>query len=390
MATSALIVLDDESFQPRVFGLGWLEFMLRRIAASGIANVVVVVERVPPALGETVEKLRRGGVRCTVARSTDQLADLFHPDEIVLLMGGTVLPSCGLVTEFAAADRSVLLCLPNGQGHHFERIDAVDDWTGVATVTGTHIRAVAATPGDWNAASALLRVAVQSGVDRRQVDPADIFEADRRLDVRLFEAQAIRWQPRLKRGWGTRLVAGPAARLVARLVASHLAVSVLAVPVLAIVLSLAAVLIALMTSAWAAPAAGGLILLASIALLTGRLAAAATALPDTAIALARRSVPAVAAVAVVVVTWPDVGSATATPLTLGLCTVGLTWICTRDVTTALPSPSWMPDLPGQAILVAALSAAFGATVAFAAAAVHAVVSLVWTQNRVSELLRSRH
>ena len=387
MATSALIVLDDESLGLRVFGLEWLEYTLRSIAAADITHVVVVVDRVPRTLGEIVDRVRRDGLRCTLARSATELGDLFHPDETVLVVGGSVLASVDLLADLAKATDEALVCQCDADGRSFERIDVDTWWTGLATVGGARLQAVADTPGEWNAASTLLRVAVQAGVARRVVAPTALFDAQLPVEVAAFQAHAIgRERPRAG-GWGSRFVIDPVADLVVRRAASHLAKSAWLGPASAIVLASVALLVAVATFERSGVVCAGLVLLASVAVASARLSAGATKSSLNLVTRLKSLVAAGAAATAIVLAWPRTNLAVA--LVAALAAVGLTWLCNRGVRDLLTTPRWWPDLTGQTLFIAVAAAVVPEAIGigFAVAAVHAFVALAWLQDRVSEVLR---
>lgn len=388
MATSALIVLDDESFRTRVLGLDWLEFTLLRLGTLGIGHVVVVVDRVPRTLGEILDRVRRAGVACTVARAAGDLTKLFHPDEIVVLVGGTVLADAALVTGVARCATETILCVGDGASA-FERIDATSWWTGWATLRGSRMAGLEGAPDGWSAASTLLRSAVQAGVERVSVAPSALFDAASPAGLRAFEARSTMHppmrQPGRTEGWGARILVEPLARLVTRVVASRLAPAHAVASALAVVLSLAAVVVALFSLPFAGPIAAGLVIVSCVALAVARVATDVTGVTfviDHPVRLATRGA---AVAALVALALPRGGSTT--PLVLALAVVALTWLCHR-AGRLLTIPVWWADLAGHALLIAVATGIAPALLAPALgiAAVHLLVCLWWWQDKVSQLL----
>lgn len=388
MATSALIVLDDESFGVRLFGLDWLEFVIRRITAEGIGNVVVVVDRVPRTLGDVLDRVRSDALKCAVARSASELADLFHPDERVVLIGGTFVVSAALLSDLVEADGEYLVCASAPAGPASERIDAAAWWTGYASVSGARIGAIANAPGDWNAASMLLRSAVQSGVERRTVATTVVFDPRQPAGAAAFEARAIDRHPCAYEGWGSRLIER-AARLLARLASRHLAAAAVIGPALAIVLASAAVALGFVAIGHGAATAAGFVLLACVASRFGSLAATVT---GVSIGLSRPTAILVQAAAAAALIAQTVGRGQdATALVLAIMVIATTALCRRGIAVLPSPPTWWIDLPGQAVIVVAATvvAPTMLVAALVAAAVHASVGLWWLQDRVSELLTPR-
>lgn len=389
MATSALIVLDDEFPPVRVFGLDHVEFVARRIACDGIGHIVVVVDRVPRQLGEILDRLRQGGVRCSLARTTAELADLFHPDEVVLLLNDRVLCERPLLRDLAQADTGRLLCVgdaPIAPNASFERIDAQTWWTGLATIPGALVRSVAATPGDWDAASTLLRASVQRGIERQFVTTPALFDARDAASLARFEASEIKAYRHSSDGWGTRFVIEPGARLAARLAASRLVTVGTLARIVSPALALLAVIVALMSFEERAAVAAACVLGASLALGLERLASIVTAARVRKAWVEARVLGAAAGVTLL--TLGLRADNTGTSLVVAATVVALTWLARRGVEALASPPAWWADITGQALLVAiatVVSPAF-LIVALVAAACHAFACLAWLQRRVSELL----
>ena len=388
MITSALIVLDDESAHVRVFGFDWLDYVIRIVAGHGIGHVVVVVDRVPSSLGDILDRTRRRGVRCNVARSTVELADLFHPDETILLIGGTRLFEKDVLSVFEEAGTERLLCASDGAGQSFERIDAATWWTGLASVSGARVRAVSTAPGDWNAGSLLMRSAVQAGVTRAVTAAFGVVDASDRSAVMAFEGATLRSQARWIEGWGS-LVIEPVARLIVRVVAPHIARAEVVTLTIAATLSLIAILVAVASFDRRVAIAAGCIVLAKVAVAVAYAAATAIGASGRTNAVLRNVVDAAAGAALIASAAP--AGQGATLLVLAVLVAGLTWLCRRGVTALASPPRWWPDVAGQALLLAAATCMTPTLVAPAliVAALHASAGLVWLQDRVSELLRSR-
>ncbi|MCG4650941.1 hypothetical protein L0P02_13300, partial [Bifidobacterium longum] len=52
-----------------------------------------------------------------------------------------------------------------------ERIDRMDRWGGIASITGLQLRETSAQLGEWDLAATLLRVSLQNGAVRFAVPP---------------------------------------------------------------------------------------------------------------------------------------------------------------------------------------------------------------------------
>lgn len=386
MATSALIVLDDEFRPARVFGLDQVEFVARQIALHGIGHIVVVVDRVPRHLGAVLDRLREDGIRCSLARTTAELADLFHPDEVVLLLSGAVLCERSLLRALARTSDAHLLCVHDAPDAEFERIDAQTWWTGLAAVPGALVRAVAATPGDWDAASTLLRAAVQRGVERRFVASGAIAVTSDAAGLARFEAAEINAYRQTGDGWGSRFVAEGGARFIAQLAASRLATVGTVARIASPILALLAIVVALLSFEGRAAVAAACVVATCLTLGLGRLASVFTAAGPPKTWAKYGVIQAAAAIALLTlgVRAGDGGTSFAVAATA----VALTWLARRGIEAIAIPPAWWADVAGQALLVTIATVVSPALliVALVVAAGHAFVCLVWLQRRVSELL----
>lgn len=197
MALAALIsacqVADDGEQRLRatlpLAGRTLVEHQARLAAHAGATHVVVLVERVPPALTASIDRLRRDGIRIEVARTLEDAVDRVHPEETLLLIADGCVAGPMLVERIAAAASPAILTLPDHPPYaDFERIDAADRWAGLLLTDGQRLRQTVAMLGDWNLESTLLRRAVQEGATRiRATSGAARDEAD---DLLLIAADA--------------------------------------------------------------------------------------------------------------------------------------------------------------------------------------------------------
>lgn len=154
-----------------VAGQTLIEYQVRIARACGAAHIVVLVDRIPAPLEAAFDRLRIDGIDFETVRSASQAADCIHPEEQLLVMGAGVVAARGIVEKLAARTAPTLLTLRDGaEVAHYERIDGVDRWAGLALLNGKLLRDTAAMLGDWTLGPTLLRMALQSGVERMPSD----------------------------------------------------------------------------------------------------------------------------------------------------------------------------------------------------------------------------
>lgn len=174
MALGALIgaYQEDEAGGLRALlplaGQTLLEYQARCLAAAGASPIVVLVERMPPAINEAIERLRGEGIGLIPVSDGVEAASRFEAGSDVLLLADGVAADMTDVTALAEQDGAVILTVPDDEDHAgFERIDASRRWAGVARFEASLLGATAAMLGDWDLQSTLLRRAIQAGVPLR-------------------------------------------------------------------------------------------------------------------------------------------------------------------------------------------------------------------------------
>ncbi|MBA3526646.1 MAG: hypothetical protein M3438_04605 [Pseudomonadota bacterium] len=170
MALGALVgaYQEDDSGALRALyplaGRTLVEYQVRCAAAAGAAPIVLVVDRIPPALNEALERLQREGLAVTTVTDGNEAASRFGTGEMILLIGDGIAPPAELLTSIAETAEPAIVTVPDDEPHrHFERIDGVSRWAGVALVDAQTMGATAAMLGDWDLQSTLLRRTLQAG-----------------------------------------------------------------------------------------------------------------------------------------------------------------------------------------------------------------------------------
>ncbi|KKC27601.1 hypothetical protein WP12_02625 [Sphingomonas sp. SRS2] len=148
-------------------GRSLIEYQAGLAIGAGATHVVVLVERVPAALAQAVDRLRRQGARIEIARNIPDALDRFHPEERILLIADGAVAAQGAVDALTAENAPALLALPDIQDYaDFERIDAAERWAGFALLGKPALDATAQMLGDWDLTSTLLRRLVQADAAR--------------------------------------------------------------------------------------------------------------------------------------------------------------------------------------------------------------------------------
>lgn len=170
-----------------------VEYQARCAAAAGASPIVVLVERLPAALNQALERLRGEGLNVIAVSDGDEAAARFEAGELILLIGDGLAPPIDLVTGLADEQEPLVLTVPDDVEHEeFERVDAASRWTGVALVEGRTLGATAAMLGDWDLPSTLLRRALQGGARLARVAPGnEPLIARNPQDLALFERSLV-------------------------------------------------------------------------------------------------------------------------------------------------------------------------------------------------------
>jgi hypothetical protein len=170
MALGALIAAysEEDSGSLRallpIAGRTLLEYQVRCAAAAGAAPIVVLVERIPIALNDVLQKLQQDGLPVVTVTEAGDAASRFDAGELLLVVADGLAPSPELLSTLAEEADPVIVTVPDDAAHEkFERIDAVSRWAGVAVVDSQTLRATVSLLGDWDLQSTLLRRSLQEG-----------------------------------------------------------------------------------------------------------------------------------------------------------------------------------------------------------------------------------
>ena len=218
MAVGALIgaYQEDESGGLRALlplaGRTLLEYQVRCAAAAGAAPIVVVVQHVPQALQDALERLRLDSIGVFAVSDVNEAVSRFEAGSMILLIGDGVAPPAELVAAMAEEPEPAVGTVPDDEPHMmFERIDAESRWSGVALVDAHMLASTAAMLGDWDLQSTLLRRTLQEGALRVPVSGlgGDPMLAEKPDDLQDFQRSLMVGSRGLRPDWVSRYLLPP-------------------------------------------------------------------------------------------------------------------------------------------------------------------------------------
>lgn len=201
-----------------------LEQQVRLARRAGASHVVVLVERMPAALTAAFDRLRRDGITVEVARTANDAADRFHPDERLLVIADGCLAGEPLLTRLVASSVPTLVTVPDhSERQAFERIDSLTRWGGLALIDGAQLRRTVAMLGEWDMLSTLLRRMLQEGATRIDAfppataqSPELLLIADRAAVLQGIDPRLIRASRGAAESWPARYLFPPIEELALR------------------------------------------------------------------------------------------------------------------------------------------------------------------------------
>lgn len=268
--------LPSRSLLP-VAGQTLIEYQVRVARACGAGHIVVLVDRIPALLVSAFDRLKADGIDVDIARDASEVADRIHPDERLIVFEGGVVAGRTLVEALVSKAEPTLLTLRDTpQTSHFERIDALDRWGGLALLNGKLLRETAAILGDWTLGPTLLRAALQAGAERLPYEGNGLALVRDEQDAQIVaNALANDSGQREERFWNSKVVR-PVVRLVlSRLIDRNVPPDILAV----LPLGLMGLSVLAAATGWIA-AAFGLYILAGFPAMAAQIMANIGAQPD--------------------------------------------------------------------------------------------------------------
>lgn len=222
MPLTALIGAYHESSEPGdglratlpLAGRTLLERQARLAAEAGARPIVIVVDRLPPALLSAVERLKAEGLDVLVARNAGEAAKAVQANDRILLVGDGLLSDEVQVQRMVGMEGAALLTVPDLRyDDRYERIDAESRWGGLAIIDGQTLKHTAAMLQDWDLQSTLLRRAVQGGARHIGIagDPAtaQLIVAERSNHLADLESSILESASAYQKDWVSRYLLGP-------------------------------------------------------------------------------------------------------------------------------------------------------------------------------------
>jgi hypothetical protein len=189
-----------------------LEYQVRCASAAGAAPIVIVVERVPAALQDAIERLRLDGIPIFPASDVHEAVTRFEAGSLILLIGDGIAPPADLVAALAEEPEPAVATFPDDEAHEaFERIDGEARWAGVALVDAKTLASTATMLGDWDLQSTLHRRTLQEGALRLPIAPegGEPILADGPEQLEGFQRGLIAASRGTRRDWASRYVLPP-------------------------------------------------------------------------------------------------------------------------------------------------------------------------------------
>ena len=185
-----------------------VEYQARAAAALGASPLVVLVERIPPALQEAFERLRSEGLNLIAVSDPSDAVTRFEAGALLLLVGDGVVAPVELLADIIDEPEPAVATVPDDEAHlTFERIDANSRWAGIALVDSHTLHATAAMLGDWDLESTLLRKSLQGGAVRKPAaDGLRPLLAQSTAELAQFERGLVVASRGMRRDWASRYV----------------------------------------------------------------------------------------------------------------------------------------------------------------------------------------
>lgn len=224
MALGALIgaYQEDDAGSLRALlplsGRTLLEYQVRCAVAAGAAPIVVVVERVPQALQDALERLRLEGLSAIAVSDVQDAVSRFEAGSMILMVADGIAAPADLIMHLAEEPEAAVATVPDSDGFaDFERVDAQTRWAGVALVDANMLGSTATMLGDWDLLSTLLRRSLQEGARRISLEGSQApLLANEANDLSGFQERLLLASRAARTDWASRYVLAPVEEIATR------------------------------------------------------------------------------------------------------------------------------------------------------------------------------
>lgn len=169
MLTGLIFATEEAEDQPGVLaatlpfgGTTLIEYQARLLIGVGVAQILVAVARVTPALVGAISRIAKRGAATDIVRSAEEALAKAHPLSTIIALADGLVTTDAVIAGMALEPVDALLVTPNSDATAVERVDAGHCWAGVATLSVDRLTDAARLPREYDFQSTLLRVATQA------------------------------------------------------------------------------------------------------------------------------------------------------------------------------------------------------------------------------------
>ncbi|QKG71650.1 hypothetical protein [Erythrobacter mangrovi] len=132
--------------------------------AAGCETIACLVEGIGREVIEAQRRAERGGARFIALQEPRPLSGLVTAADELFVLASGALPDEGAVLRYTARPAVLVFPAQDAVSKGYERIDAEFAWSGAMLTLGANVERLSELPPDADVISALLRIALQSGV----------------------------------------------------------------------------------------------------------------------------------------------------------------------------------------------------------------------------------
>lgn len=157
-------------------GRSVLAWQVALLQSLGVERVLCLAERTGGAILDLQHTVEAGGASFHALSGFAALPALVRAEDDLVILADGLVPDPAVVHALLGGEGTLHRAVATLPADHplaaahpedFERIDAADHWAGVLAMRGAPVQQLADFPGDADAISLLLRIALQTGTPRR-------------------------------------------------------------------------------------------------------------------------------------------------------------------------------------------------------------------------------